>query len=1694
MVGAANGGMKVAGYRIIGCIHEGQHSLVFRALRTADGVPVILKRLKAELPTTAQLARMEHEFAVARQLGLPCIVEVFAQLRLENTRALVFEDFGGEALNRSLAGHERPVESCLRLGAQLAGILASVHAAGVIHRDFGPANIIWNPSTGQLKLTDFSLALLLPAASAAVPLPAQIDGTLAYLSPEQTGRMNCAVDSRADLYALGATLYALFTGHPPFVCGEPLELVHAHMTRVPATLGSLRPDVPAVVSDLVAKLLEKEPEARYATASGVQLDLEKCLRELQPNGAIEAFPLAEGDVSGRFMIPQRLYGRTQEVRRLQDAFERVSLDGAELLLVRGYSGTGKSSLVYELHKPVTAKRGYFATGKFNQYQQNIPYSAFRQALTDFCRFTLAEGDAQRQEWRRAILDAVGAHGQLLLDVIPALEWLIGKQPPVEAITPREAQARFNRLVLRFLGVLGRREHPLVLFIDDWQWADSASIYLLKQIFADKEFRHLLVVCAYRDNEVDATHPFMMALDDLQRQAVPIRTLAVENLTPGDLAALIGDTLHESIAEVRELADLVHRKTQGNPFFARSFLRMLSEEALLTFDPGERRWRWDVARIGQQELTGNVVELLARKIRRLPQETQAMLTLAAAVGSRFDLQTLSIISQQPPATCLRLLEPAVNDALVLVHGGSSSAAGAQEQAGSTIFAFQHDRVQQAADAAMAPEEKPGVHHRIGRLLLAELDASQLDERLFEVVDHLNAGRSLVTVWEAQVELMTLNLTAARKAKSATAYPAARQYLLSAFHFVEDEARTARVWSEQEDLALALYEERSESEYLNGDFACAERLVQQAVLRARTALAKAEVLHILIVQYTLLARYPEAIAAGRQALATLGITLPEGEYDRARDEELRAVREAIGGKTVASLFDLPVMSHPEKKMAARLLIAMGPPCYRSHQRLWAVIVPKVVNLCLVHGNIPQVGYSHTAFGGLLGYVSNDYATAIQFGDLASRLMSETFQSATDQSVFHLMIGSSLRHWSKHLRHATRDYEQAYLSGLRSSNLQYAAYAFGHNMYCRFYQGTPLPELLAETHRSLTFSQTRRNEWASDLLEGGQMIFGTLAGTEPVAFNKGPLTEQAFLGRCDIHGNNQVTCIYRILKTLALYVQGDFQAALASSDEADKIVFTVGTQGLLPAAEHVFIRSLILAALHASEAPEQQVRMRAELQVHLQQLRIWSDHAPDNFHHKWLLVSAELARIDDRPFEAMELFDLSIAAAREQGFVHNQAIANECAARFWLGRNKGHLAQVYLRQAHYAYGLWGAAPKVRRLEEEHRDWLRPWSAEEQGSAGGSQSFRELDIDTLVSSAESLSETVKLEPLLEKLMRLALAHAGADTGMLLLPDGASWLIQAQGDLHGITVLQAVPATSSRVPLSLVLYTARTMVPLVVSHAAGQPAHAHDPYLSAHQPKSACSLPLLSRGTLIGILYLENNLSGGVFAPAQVELLRLLSSQMASAIVNARIYDNLERAVEQRTAELRASETRFKTIFQEAPLGIALIDSFTGTIEAVNPMFAGIAGRTVKQMEDIDWMQLTHPDDIAREAEQMALLNAGTISGFQMEKRYLDPAGQPVWISMTIAPLRSEGAGNPHHLCMIEDIADRKQHESEREGLIAELQKALAEVKTLRGFIPICASCKKIRDDSGYWNQIEVYISKHSNAQFSHGICPGCELRLYPE
>jgi len=1632
--------LELTDYTITHKIYEGLKTVVYRGYHTEKQTPVIIKTLQSQHPQPKLIAQFHHEYEMTHDLNLPGIVKPLSLQQYHHTWALIFEDIQGQALKNILEQHqtlpplgqlEGGIWSFLSIALQLTDALRELHTHGIIHKDIKPANIIINLTTGQVKLTDFSISSRRYSQHQSITHPHLLEGTLLYMSPEQTGRMNRTIDYRTDFYSLGIVLYEMLVGHPPFQSHDAIELIHAHLAKQPSPPHLLNSQVPAVISNIIMKLLAKTAEARYQSAHGFKADLLKSWEQLESNGHIEPFQCGQQDIFDKFQIPQKLYGREPEITQLLACFERATTPNtsakqtAELLLVSGYSGIGKSILVKEIYKPMTPQRGYFIAGKFEQFQRNIPYSALVSAFNDLIRQLLTESENRLNYWREQLLAALGKRGQVIIDVIPEVELIIGSQPPVPALNPIETQNRFNEVSQNFLRVFCQPEHPLVIFLDDLQWVDAASLQLIELITTVNPPPYLFLVGAYRDNEVNATHPLMITLNTLHKAGVNMTSITLTPLALNDVVQLLVDTLQKSPTEVQPLAELIITKTNGNPFFVNQILKTLSQEQLLTFLPPQPDqpggWQWNIQQVEAKAITDNVVDLMLNKLKQLPVATQQVLQLAACVGNRFDLPTLAIIYQQSIMQTHQALLPSLEEGLILPTSALEAVIDEKiqpeerEKTSAYLilhYQFLHDRVQQAAYALINEAKKQAVHLQIGQRLQAELSnqPTQLAERLFEVVDHLNRGLALLTATKQQVELIELNLAAAQKAKNATAYVAAWQYLTMALNFLESVEFQTHLWEQHYDLALALHKESAEVAYLNNYFEQSETLIHHTVTHAKTAIEKADVYHILIVQYTLRAEYAKAIDIGRQALALLDIQLPVDNFNQVRNQEIQQIQANIGDNSIASLFDLPIMSEPKQQTAVKLLITMGPPCYRFHQHLWAVIVPKVVNLCLTYGNMPQIGYSHTAFGGLIGYVSNNYEWCEQFGQLAHRLMTETFVNPSDQSVFYLMIGSSVRHWSSPLKYASQDYQQAYQIGLEGGNLQYAAYAFGHNMYCRFYQGINLTQLYQEVDDSLVFSRTRKNQWAIDLLEGGQRVIMTLNGMNQGQFDKQNVSEIEYLQRCEANKNSQVICIYHILKTQALYLLNHLSQAMESFIEAEQRIISVATQGLLPTAQHYFYHALLLAADYSQATPAQQTQSWSQLEAKQKQLKIWATHSPANFQPQYLLISAEIARLSGDVLSAMNLYDQAIELALDSQFIQLAALANELAAGFWSQQNKAKIAQTYLSEALYNYTLWGAKTKVKQLLETYPQWLNKTTADTLPNELGMTVTRQLstmptltatvslsaqhslDVMTILKASHAISQEMIHEQLLKKLMSIVIENVGAEQGWLILnkssqsqktvkdqneqkihSSAVELVIEAQATVEGVKIFDAIPLEltnnygfSLNLSKTIVSYVARTQKSLVLSDASHAELFANDPYIIQKQPLSVLCFPILYHNQLMGIFYLENNLTTNAFTPDRLTVLKMLSAQIAISLENAQTMATLDTTVKMRTAELNAKveeliQTRNELIQSEkiASLG-RMVASFTHEINTPIGVAVGTASTLPRYVKDIN--QLLEQEEVEEE------------------------------------------------------------------------------------------------------------------------------------
>ncbi|MEK8019145.1 MAG: AAA family ATPase, partial [Candidatus Parabeggiatoa sp.] len=1498
--------LTLPNYQIDRHIYESVNSLVYRGHRNEDNQPIILKMLKEDYPTPLALSRYRQEYEITHDLDLAGVIKVYGIEKYQNTLVIILEDFGGESLTATLEKGEQggiSVTDFLPLAIQIADSLGHIHTANIIHKDINPANIVWNQATNKLKIIDFGIASRLPRENPTLKNPEQLEGTLAYLSPEQTGRINRSMDYRTDLYSLGVTCYEMLTGFGPFETTNTMELVHCHIAKTPVPVDKINPNVPPIISDIVMKLMAKNAEVRYQSAFGLKADLEKCLglskKVFGKKLSAIHFELAQNDFSGKFQIPQKLYGRENELETLLQAFERISEGAAEMMLVAGYSGVGKTALVHEVHKPMTSKNGYFAAGKFDQYQRNIPYSGLSQAFNEFCTYLLTESSEKLAQWRSKILNAVGNNGQVLIGIIPQLELVIGPQPVVAQVGPTEAQNRFNLFFQNFFRAICQKEHPFVLFVDDLQWADSASLNLLKTLMTDTDSQYFIMIGAYRDNEVDATHPLLTTLEDIQKTERILNTLFLPNLSQDDVNSLIADAVNQELSATKPLTALVYEKTQGNAFFTHEFLKSLYKQDLLSFAVQTQTWQWEIAKIAALDITSNVVDLMTGKIKQLPTATIEMVKLAACIGNLFDLQTLSIIAQQSPADTLSHFWAAIAEGLLLPldenykHVAKSGL--------NSHFKFQHDRIQQAAYALIDADKQQALHLQIGQLLW-QSNREELAEKIFAVVDHLNIGRKLLTIPQELVELANLNLEAGKKAKAAMGYEAAIQYLTTGIELLAEDS-----WQSQYSLTLSLYVEAVEAEYLNTNFANGKALSEVVLQNAKVLLDKIKVYENNILFCISQNQMHEAIDIALDTLKMLGVSL---------DSEPSSWRIKLSSFT--ELADMPIMTNPEQLAAMRILMTVTHAVYVGKPTIFPAVILAITKFCFNHGLSPLAAFAYSAYGwfmcGAGGHIDDGYHA----GHLSLKLLEQFNAQETKCKVFFNYYTMVLP-WKEHFKNTLLPLQEGFQSGIETGDIENACYTTMFSCMFTFFSGQPLIFVRETQDQSLEQLRKLKVEYAFYHASIWRQITSTLQGetTDKFHLMGDYFNEEQMTPHLQATNNKTSLFSLSVAKTILLYLYKEYAEAvnciLATTEDAE--IFT----GWIMAGQHNFYSSLALLAYYPNAKPSDRDKYLKHFETNQAKMKLWADHAAMNYQHKYDLIEAEKARVLGQNWKASELYEQAIAGARKNEYLHEEALAYELAAEFYLGRGMDKFAQIYLKESLYRYQQWGAMAKVQDLKERYPQWLVQKIIPTEPAVGTINSTAtrlqthsaSLDLETMMKAAQTLSGEMVLSRLLGTMMTIVIENAGADRGCLLLPQQDDWFIEAEGHVNSaeVTLLQSIAIENSeRVSTNIIHYIARTKENVVLADATQEERFSQDPYIVKHSPKSVLGMPLINQGKITGILYLENRLTEGAFTPQRLQVLSMLSSQMAISIENSLLYNNLEQKVSERTQALSHALEHLKT------------------------------------------------------------------------------------------------------------------------------------------------------------------------------------------
>ncbi len=1542
------------GYRILEKIYDGSQTLVYRGQRSDDLQSVIIKVIKNPYPTHTDLAQFRHQYAILQRLEIPGVLKAHSLEQYRKGLALILEDCGSISLNEFIttplsqatsqaysSGTKNISQSCplstfFTIALQLTQILDSLYRYKVIHKDIKPENILIHPTTLEVKLIDFSIASCLARENQSAQTPNLLEGTLAYMSPEQTGRMNRGIDYRTDFYSLGITFYKLLTGHLPFQIANPLDLIHQHIAGIPTPPNQLNLELPLALNQIILKLMAKMPEDRYQSAYGLQADLLHCQSLCLEGNASDTFELGMQDISDHFAISEKLYGREQEVEALLSTFNRVAQGNTEVILLSGLSGIGKTALVQEIHKPIALQGGYFISGKFEQLRNNVPLSGFVQAFQGLIQQLLTESKQNIETWQTKILQALGENSQVLIEVLPDLELLIGKQPLVPTIDSTAAQNRFNFLFQRFIQVFPDEHHPLVLFLDDLQWADFASLQLFQSLLTQSTTPYLLVVATYRSEEVSSAHPLQLTVDAIKKASVLVNILSLKALKFHNLVHLISDTLSCQRTSAKILAQTIYHTSNGNPFFSIQLLKSFYSDGLLFFNGSKRVWEWNLYEIQALSPDSNVVKFVETQIKKLSLPVQNLLQIAACDGTSFSRKTLEKILDISPVELQTTLWEALQSGLIISNKSSYSLdhetivntntqsvsdetslqPSLRSSTDDSSYYFVHDRVQQAAYALMSENRQKSTHLKIGYYILNSLSLAEREENVFEIMNHLNIGIDYIENDTECKVLAHLNWIAGCKAKSATAYKDALRYFMMGIKFLGVNA-----WDLEYKLTLELFYGAAEVSLILGNYESMEYFLVEIEAKSEKVLDQTKASQIRIEACKAKGQIPQAISIGLSALNLLGIQIPEQPTEEEFQTLFYKTQLAIGENSIKNLVNLPMMTSPEKLLIAGLLGQLVPISYSYNSTYFAILVFKLIELFIKHGNCSNSSWIYIAYGILLCLNSADLNVVYEFGK-AGETLSNILSKKEDFVVANFAFNSFVRHWKKHLKETLNPLLNNYISSLEIGDLYHAScsltYYAEHSLCC----GKSLIDIenkFQQYYDSLLKLNQENNNRYYEIY--WQVNLNLINKSENPIVLSGRIFDE-FVALPHLQETNNRHAIFQVYfyKLYLGYLFNDFSEAILNAKLAEAYLDSVSAK-ILVVLFH-FYRLLTLLALYANKEPTEQAKLLEDVAQQSEQLKKWAESAPMNFLHKYYLVKAEQHRVLGEYIEAMSAYDQSISLAQENEYVNEEALAYELAGRFYLGWGKKMIAQTYLINAYYAYDRWGAKAKLCDLERSYPDLLNFFHKSEvnpqihslttfsEDVSLNSSKANILDWASVMRASQALSQEIDLDKLLATIMEVAIQNAGAEQGSLLLKEGEELVIKAHYTTEASSVeqeqdrlLSVEAQCDSKLPTSIINFVERMQQPLILANAALETRFSSDSYIKTHRPRSILCMPIQRQGRLVGVLYLENNLVTEAFTSDRIEVLQLLTAQAAISLENAQLYASVEQKVKDRTAELQAAQ-----------------------------------------------------------------------------------------------------------------------------------------------------------------------------------------------
>ncbi|MCP4129804.1 MAG: AAA family ATPase [bacterium] len=1486
--------VKIKGYDVKNAIYESEKTVVYRATRQQDDVPIVIKMLKTEHPTHQEVEQFQYEYKIAKKLEIPGVVKPYTFGTIGHRKIIIMEDFGGISLFNYLDSQRIGIEEKLEIAIAVAKSIAAIHKSNVIHKDIKPHNILINTETKEVKIIDFSIAAEVQRETQSIVNVENLEGTLAYISPEQTGRMNRSIDFRSDLYSFGITLYEMFVGNVPFSSKDQMELVHCHIAVMPVAPYKSNLAIPLILSDIVMKLLSKTAEDRYQGAHGLIHDLEKCYSQLKNQGKIEEFEIGEKDISGKFQIFEKLYGREKEIEHLMTVFNRASSGYRELVFYKGASGIGKSALIHEVQKPIVEKRGFFIAGKYDQFKKNIPYTAIAQAFQEFAKQLLTENEEELSKWKKLILKAVGNNGEVIIDIVPEMELIIGEQPPVQDLPAAEMLNRFNMVFLGFIKIFATKNHPLVLFLDDLQWIDSASLQLLEVLLTNPDLNYLLFIGAYRDNEVEIGHPLLEMLKNLKTEGEVWEDNTVASLAKEDINQLLSDSLHCDVSKTETFAGLIHQKTNGNPFFVTEFLKTLYSDGLIEF---KEEWTWDLEKIKHAGITDNVIELMADKIKRLPEVTLNIIKIAACIGVKFSLDILLLLTDEEKEKdeIIDDLKDAVNEGIVMKSDDN--------------IKFVHEKILAAVYSLFDESEREKIHYKIGKLLLSQAkQENAVEDRIFDIVSQLNYARELVEPANRR-ELLELNIDAAQKARASSAYFAALEFLKNGRELLPENS-----WETDYDITLLFYTELAEAEYLVTNFQEAKTLCEEVLENAKSLMDKFKIYILEIEYYHSRLEYDKELEVILKVLEELGVKLPKNPGELSALPAIIKAKIKMLNKKIEDIFNSPDITDSKKIAIMDLIVRCGEVSYFAFPNLLGVTVMRGVNMLLKEGNAATAAIIYAGYAIILAWILGDFDSGYKFAKLALKIAEKFDIKSIQGKVYN--TSTFLFHLKEPLKNNIKYYKKGIQCSLDAGDFLTASWMYLHYPAGHFLCGDNLKKV-EKIFEECTKNIMKLKQQNTSFLLWKHVALNLLGQSEDRIVMKSETFDEdealkLFSNANDLNGLG----LFYTAKTILCFLQDEPETALEFAKKGEEYI--EGILGLQYFPVYYFYYALSLFVVHSTVDKNEKNKNLKKINEILKKFKKWGDANKYNYLHKYKLLSAELAQLKGKTKEAAKLYDEAIKVANKNSFIQEEAVANECAAKFYIDQDDDEKASKYMTEAYYCFRSWGAAPKLRYLEDTYEQLIKMevrqpslnsdattvTSVTTSGAVTTTKS-EFLDLSTIVKASQAIAGEIVLSKLLEKMIRLAIENAGAQKGMLLLENNGTLLIEAKGDVESDTVrvMESIPVSAEEIPESIINYVARSKKEILLNDAMNDPMFGSDPYIKRIKPKSILCGPILDQGEMSGILYIENDLTVGAFTPGRMQLLSIISSQAAVSIDNARLYASLEQKVEERTAELR--ETR---------------------------------------------------------------------------------------------------------------------------------------------------------------------------------------------